>query len=284
MLAAALLGMIAAAVLRLIDGRHAVTLGIGLVAIGTVSWIDDRYAVRVSVRLAVHTAVAAWTLFMFDGLPAVQLGSSAVELGAAGYVLGVLGIVWSINLFNFMDGIDGLAASQAILYFGAGALLLFLRGDSSLGAIAALLGTAVAGFLVWNWPPAKIFLGDVGSAAIGYAAAGLAIASENSGKVPLLAFTIIGGVLISDATITLLRRVARGDQPAEAHRDHAYQRLARAWNSHRWVTERAAALTVLLTVLAVIGTLTPGLLIPAAFATCLILGSVLIAVERRAPM
>ncbi len=281
---ATIVGMAIGVALGLASARDAFTLGVGILIVGAIGWVDDRRGMRADVRLAVHLGVALWTLYMFRGLPVVRVGTASLEIGGAGYVLGALGIVWSINLFNFMDGIDGLAGSQAALIFASAGLLLFSRGDESLGMIALVLAAAAAGFLVWNWPPAKIFLGDVGSGAIGYAVASLATASENHGSVPLVAFAIIGGVFIADATVTLLRRIARGERPTDAHRDHAYQRLARAWGNHRSVAWRAAAATVLLAVLGAVGTIVPQLALPALLVAGLLLASLLLAAERRAPM
>lgn len=283
-IATSMLGMAVGVASRLIQTGDALTLGVGLLLLGAVGWMDDTRGLKPGVRLAAHFVVAFWALFMLGGLPVVRLGSASLELGAAGYVLGAVGIVWSINLFNFMDGIDGLAGSQAVLIFGTGALLLFSRGDHSLGAISTILAAASAGFLAWNWPPARIFLGDVGSGAIGYAVSSVAIASENHRSVPLLAFAIIGGVFIADSTFTLVRRLARGDSPAEAHRDHAYQRLTRAWGSHRPVTVSAAGVTALLAILGSVGTVTPWLLLPALFVACVTLASLLFVTERRSPM
>jgi Fuc2NAc and GlcNAc transferase len=281
---AAALGMIIGEVVGLIQAREALTLGFGMLLLGVVGWADDTRGLTPRVRLAIHLCIAFWTVHMLHGLPFVRVGDSSVALGIVGYVLGTLGIVWSINLFNFMDGIDGLAGSQAVLIFGTIAVLLGLRGDWSLATISAVLAASSAAFLVWNWPPAKIFLGDVGSGPLGYLIAGLALASENSQSVPLLAFAIIGGVLICDATVTLLRRFARGDPLTEAHRDHAYQRLTRAWGSHRSVTGWTAAVTLLLAFLGAAGSTDQRLLLPALLLSILLIAALLFAVERRAPM
>jgi Fuc2NAc and GlcNAc transferase len=281
---ASMCGMALAVALGAANTRDVLTLAVGMLALGAVGWMDDKRRLRAPVRLLVHFAVAAWTLYMFGGLPAIRVGTASLVLGPAGYVLGAVGIVWSINLFNFMDGIDGLAGSQAVLIFAFASILLFSSGDGSLGAIAAILSAASAGFLAWNWPPAKIFLGDVGSGAIGYLIAALTIGSENRHAVPLLAFAIAGGVFIADASVTVVRRLMRGNRPAEAHRDHAYQRLARAWGSHRPVSLAAAGITTLLAALAAVGTLRPALMIPALVAAFVVLMSLLLAAERRAPM
>ncbi len=283
-LLASALGLALSEMLGLVHLREAVTLGFGMLMLGIVGWFDDRGGVKKRVRLAIHFGVAIWTVYMLGGLPAIQVGSYSLAVGPVGYVIATLGIVWSINLFNFMDGIDGLAGSQALLIFGAAAVLLFLRGDYSLATIPAILAATSAGFLAWNWPPAKIFMGDVGSGAIGYLIAGLALAAENNRSAPLISFAIIYGVFVFDATVTLVRRLARGDRVMEAHRDHAYQRLTRAWGSHGSVTAWAAAITFLLGVLAVVGTMDPRLLLPALLVTFVLLGAVLLVVERRAPM
>ncbi|MEP6729708.1 MAG: glycosyltransferase family 4 protein [bacterium] len=285
---AVLIGIAAALVIGgaagAINSVDAITLGVGIVVLGLVGWMDDHGGLRARIRLVTHIAVAAWTLVMFRGFPAMRIGESSLSFGIVGWVLAIIGIVWSINLFNFMDGIDGLAGSQAVLIFAAAAWLLFVANDRSLGTIAMVISAACAGFLVHNWPPAKIFMGDVGSGAIGYLIAALAVASENHHSVPVIVYAIFGGVFIADATVTLVRRIARGDRPADAHRDHAYQRLSRAWASHERVTVAAAAVTSILCVVGAIATRSPALLLPSLLAAYSILGLLLVAAERRAPL
>jgi Fuc2NAc and GlcNAc transferase len=235
-------------------------------------------------RLAAHLIAATTALVVLGGLPAVQLGEISLHLGTAGSILAAVGIVWSINLFNFMDGIDGIASSQAVLIFGAAGLLFHLRGADSLAAVSLSFGAASAGFLYWNWPPARIFMGDVASGAIGFMIAVLAVVGEQEGTVPLVAFGILGAVFVGDATLTLLRRVARGARPAEAHRDHAYQRLTRAWGAHRPVTLAAGAATVVLALLATAATLRPAWAMGALAIALAFLAALAVAAERRAPM
>lgn len=266
------------------DVETTLVIGGGMFVIACVGWLDDHASVRPRVRLAVHTAVATLTIAALGGLPTVRIGANSLHLGLAGAFVAVLGIVWSINLFNFMDGIDGLAGSEATLVFCGAALLLALRGDAPLAAIAAVLGAASAGFLWWNWPPARIFLGDVGSGALGYAIATVGVVAEHHGSVPLLAVAIMYGAFIGDATVTLARRIARGRRPTEAHRDHAYQRLSRAWGAHRSVTLASAATTVALVALAACGTFRPGLLPAALGLAGVLLAVLMLLVERRAPM
>ena len=127
-------------------------------------------------------------------------------------------------------------------------------------------------------------MGDAGSGSLGYLIAGLTIGAENHHSVPGIVFGILSGVFIADATVTLVRRLARGNRPHEAHRDHAYQRLSRAWGSHRAVTLAAGAVTLALCGLAALATHTPQLLIPCLLGACVTLALVLIAVERRAAL
>jgi len=165
------------------------------------------------------------------------LGDQVFILGWLGNALSVLSIVWVLNLFNFMDGIDGLAASEAAYVTAAGAALWLLFGsDKSLPVASLCVAASSLGFLVWNWPPAKIFMGDVGSGYLGYAIAVLGLGAGRRDGAMLCAWVILGGVFFIDATTTLLLRLVRGRRIYEAHRSHAYQWLARRWGSHRRVT------------------------------------------------
>jgi Fuc2NAc and GlcNAc transferase len=271
----------AAAWLGYVESRHFVVLIGGTAAVAMIGWLDDIRGLSVGTRLLAQAAVAVWAVAMLQGLPLIRTGAGSIALGPIGYPVAVLGIMWSINLVNFMDGIDGLVGSQAALILAAAAALLMASGATSLGLLSLVAAAAAAGFLPWNWPPARIFLGDVGSGAIGFLVATLAIASENAGSVPLLVFAILGAVLISDATVTLLRRLAHGHRPAEAHRQHAYQRLSRAWNSHRAVSAAAALTTTVLVIPAAIGTVRPSALLVVFCVTFTVQAAALWAVERR---
>jgi Fuc2NAc and GlcNAc transferase len=231
-LALAILGELGA-----VDRSLIVALLGGGTAIAIVGFVDDRRSVPAAVRLSVHAAASLWVLIVFGGLPAIQIGDTIVHFGWGGYVLGTLAVAWVINLFNFMDGIDGIAAAEAVFVVGAGALLYGFSGSAAPAANAAIVfGMACLGFLLWNWAPASIFMGDVGSGYLGYTIAVLAIASARGNPTALLSWLILGGVFFCDATATLVRRVLRRDRVHEAHRSHAYQWLARRWCSHSRVT------------------------------------------------
>lgn len=161
----------------------------------------------------------------------------------AGLCMQLFAMVWLVNLYNFMDGSDGLAGAQAVCAGFAGGGLAFMAGADDLGLIAALTAAASVGFLFWNWQPARIFLGDVGSYFLGGQFAVLGTATWAGGHPPLF-WGILLGPFIVDATLTLLYRMLRGERWYAAHRSHAYQRLVQAGRSHAWVA-RALALLVL---------------------------------------
>jgi glycosyltransferase WbpL len=225
-------------------GLCAVLLGGGL-AVALVGFLDDRRTLLPGVRFAVHLGAAAWALWCLGGLPPLRFGAEVVPLGWPGQALALVGIVWVLNLFNFMDGIDGIAAAEAVFVSLAGGLLGLLVGTAQgVPAIAWIFGAACAGFLFWNWPPARIFMGDVGSGYLGYLIAVFALAASHADPAAVWVWLILGGVFFADATVTLVRRGARGERVHEAHRSHAYQRLARRWSSHRRVTLAVTAVNL----------------------------------------
>lgn len=217
----------------------------GGIVIAAVGLLDDRSRLSARFRLSVHFAAALWALIWLKGLPPMQAGEHLIVFGWGGYVLGAVGIVWTLNLFNFMDGIDGIAASEAI-FVVCGGILLGQVGDGHHTQPAAGLAfvCACCGFLLWNWPPARIFMGDVGSGFLGYVIAVLAVIEAHGSALALLVWFILGGVFFVDATVTLLRRLLRRERLHEAHRTHAYQWLVRRWGSHRRVTLAVLAVNV----------------------------------------
>jgi Fuc2NAc and GlcNAc transferase len=219
---------------------------LGGILVASVGFVDDRRPTSSAIRLAAHFFAALWALIWLGGAPAIQLGDFVWHWGLVGAVVGAVAIVWSINLFNFMDGIDGLAASEAIFVFCAAAALSVFGGSVSAALSAELLlASACLGFLVFNWPPARIFMGDVGSGYLGYAIAVLAFASSRNNPTAPFVWLTLGGVFFVDATTTLVRRLLRGERVDQAHRDHAYQRMARRCGSHARVTLGVAAINLL---------------------------------------
>jgi len=229
-------------------------------AIALIGWLDDRRHLSAGIRAGVHLAAAAWAVWCLGGLPSFNVGTGVVPLGWMGGALAVVGIAWLTNLYNFMDGIDGLAAGEAVSVGLVGGGLLAFAGADGMALAALSLAAAAGGFLVFNWPPAKIFMGDVGSGLLGYAFGVLALASERAGVVPLIVWMMLLAVFIVDATATLIRRVVNGERWFEAHRSHAYQRAVQAGYSHRDVTVAVMGLNALLAVAATGAWLIPALL------------------------
>jgi Fuc2NAc and GlcNAc transferase len=193
--------------------------------------LDDRFGLPVGARLAAYALVCV--------LAAVSvLGASPAWLVA----VGALYALWLVNLYNFMDGIDGIAATEALFAALAAAGLGWLgSADGHYIVFCLLLAAACAGFLPWNWAPARLFMGDAGSVAIGFLLAALSLLGEASGALSLSVWLILLAVFIGDASATLLWRLVRGERVTEAHSRHLYQRLARHWRSHRRVVLVMAA-------------------------------------------
>lgn len=245
--------------------------GIGLAVTGLA---DDRHNLAAGTRLWIQAAAVLALLGALAGAAAVPLESDSGALaavtglpslvdwlpaGTAPWLVAALDLavlplalvagLWWINLFNFMDGIDGLAAAQALFMLLA-SLLLKLMGTGAdpvaAGAAPAawiapdvarlLLAGATAGFLCLNWPPARIFLGDAGSLFLGFAIFAAAAHDVTFGDMSIWTWLILGAAFHVDATVTLLRRWLAGEHVATAHRSHLYQRLARRWRGHRRVS------------------------------------------------
>jgi Fuc2NAc and GlcNAc transferase len=176
------------------------------------------------------------SIYWLGGVPSLQFGIYSLKSGAIVSAVALVAFVWSLYLFNFMDGIDGIAASEgASVGVGAALMMALTFGASAVGTASWLLAAAAIGFLYWNWPPARIFMGDVGSGFLGYAISVLAIAAAVARPPILVPWLIMFGVFVVDATLTLLRRISRGKAPHLAHRSHAYQQIARRIG-HRRVT------------------------------------------------
>jgi Fuc2NAc and GlcNAc transferase len=256
----------------------------GGVLIALIGWVDDHGHVPALARATAHT-VAALLLIHFMGWPrTLDLGFVELSLGWAGPMVYVLSAVWVINLFNFMDGIDGIAAAQAALGFGVGSLLLLNGANAGLPLLAVTVAGASVGFLVWNRAPARIFMGDAGSGFLGYVVVFLALAGDRTGAVPLVVWMMLFGVFVFDATVTVVRRMLRGDQWYAAHRSHAYQRLVQAGRSHARVTSLAALLMAITMVFAVIAYHRRELLLPMLLLESAVLLGVYLKIERIWPM
>ncbi len=218
-----------------IGGVGAMPPGLWLAAIvvlAIVSLADDHRPLPPIVRLVFHV-LAAFAVVAGNTLPA-----AGIVLG----VLSVLFVVWMINLYNFMDGANGLAGGMSVFGFAAYACTAALAGHPDLAIWAACVAGASAGFLVFNFDPAKVFMGDVGSVPLGFLAAALGIEGIARGAWPLWFPILVFSPFIADASVTLIKRGWRGEKVYLAHREHYYQRLVRAGWSHRRLALRAYVL------------------------------------------
>lgn len=200
----------------------------GGTVIAALGYCDDVYSVKTRTRIIVHFAMALWALYWLGGFNCINMWF--------GSILALIGIVWCTNFYNFMDGIDGLAGSEGLVVAVGGSIALWALGENNLALVYALLASTIAGFTVWNWPPAKIFMGDVGSGFLGYIFAVLALYSVNNTPINLAFWWILLGVFIWDATFTVISRGIKGKRWYEAHREHAYQRLTALGATHKQVT------------------------------------------------
>ncbi len=209
--------------------------------VAAVGFWDDHGHVPPRWRIVVHfvAAISAWVL-----ISDVTMHSRLPLLWWFFNVFLIVSVVWMLNLYNFMDGIDAIAGAETIFVTAGAALLFSLSGSRDLAMLAALLAVSTTGFLVWNLPPARIFLGDVGSGFLGIAIGMLALAGIKSGTVNIWGWLILLGVFLVDATLTVARRMMRGAKWYEAHRSHAYQHLAIRWKSHGKVTLAVTAINI----------------------------------------
>lgn len=223
-----------------------VIVGLAL-AMAAMGFSDDRKPVSARLRLIVQVVLVGAMVATLEFEPLAAAFGVPFPIALAALL--VLGAVYWINLFNFMDGIDGIAGTQAAFML-LGAIVLMLQAQAGPDVVLlwwlAAIAAATLGFLLLNWPPAKIFMGDAGSTYLGFMLAYAAYASIAAGWLSLWQWLLLGALFIADATITLVRRLLRRERVFEAHRLHAYQHLSRRWGRHRPVTLLFLAVNVVL--------------------------------------
>ena len=202
--------------------------------VSVVGFLDDQGHIAAKWRLLVHFIAAFWVIYFIGAFTELRLFEFDINLGWLTSIIFAFALVWLLNLFNFMDGIDGIAASEAIFVSASAAILLLTNGVENFGYISVMLAGSTLGFLLLNWPPAKIFMGDVGSGFLGLMLGAIAYADIAAGR-EIAIWLILFGIFFVDSGITLIRRVWNGDKWYEAHCSHAYQHAARKWG-HKRVT------------------------------------------------
>ncbi len=227
---------------------------LGGILVALVSWLDDVYTIPSGLRFIAHSAAAIGLIFDKGYWHSVDFPFSAfhMEFDVVGAVITFLWIVWLINAYNFMDGIDGLAGLQAVIASLGWLALSQLLGIPSLSLFSGVVAAASAGFLIHNWNPAKIFMGDVGSTFLGYTFAALPLLaraeSDRPGHLLPLAAGLFVWFFIFDSVVTRIRRVVRDRKLWTAHREHFYQRLVISGLSHARVSAVYGILTLILCV------------------------------------
>lgn len=206
----------------------------GLVA--AIGFWDDHSHIPAQWRLCGHFIAAGWALYQLNGLPPLFFWGGHTDLGLLGNFIALIFIVWTINLYNFMDGIDGIASIETISVCIGGTVIYLLLGYHESVILLLILAASVLGFLVWNFPPARIFMGDSGSGFLGFIIALFVLQATADHSSLLWSWLILLGVFYVDATFTLLRRLTRGERVYEAHRSHAYQYASRYHGTHKVVS------------------------------------------------
>ena len=221
-----------------IDTNLFYALMVGII-ISVVSFFDDIYELSAKLRMVVQSIVAILGIILLGGFETLNFDLFTITNPIITNIFAFLLIVWYINLYNFLDGINGYAGSEAVFLAVAGFVLF--GGDHFL-----ILAISVLGFLYWNWNKAKIFMGDVGSTLLGYNIAIFTIYYANQEASNLWIWIILFGVFWFDATLTLIRRKLNNEKLSQAHKKHAYQRLTQSGWSHYKVTNYSIVLNIVL--------------------------------------
>lgn len=237
-----IIGVIVLHWLSFVSSSESLSLLVGGAMVAAVGFWDDHCDVSPLWRILVHLSSSLFALLLLGGFPAFNAGPAVYTVPLN--IFWVVTLVWFLNSYNFMDGVDGIAGAEAVFIAGTAGLLLLWDGVHGEAMAMLILMFAVAGFLVWNWPPAKIFMGDVGSGFLGFIIGVLAIMSVKHGSLNIWVWVILAGVFVTDAAVTMFRRMFRGARWYEAHCSHAYQHAFRRFRSHGKVTGAMTCINV----------------------------------------
>jgi len=254
----------------------------GAILIVVVSWIDDVRDLPPYVRIAAHTAAAALLLVDRGAYP-IFFGAQQTELSTTfELIVSVLFIVWLVNAYNFMDGIDGIAGVQALAAAAGWCFLGIVSGESTIAVLACVIFASALGFLLFNWQPAKIFMGDAGSAFLGFTFAGIGLlAMPDSGLriIGLPVACLLVWPFLFDAFYTLVKRLLRREKIWHAHRNHIYQQLVRRGYSHAAASTCYGILALSIAVITVTMPTIGHSLVPAWVAAAIV-GILLLGIEQ----
>jgi Fuc2NAc and GlcNAc transferase len=267
--------------LQPLEGAPGAAILIPLVILTAVGLVDDLRNMAWLHKLLAQLAVAIMFIAVAGPFSRLEMFGLAVEAGWLNIAFSLLWIVGFVNIYNFMDGIDGLAGGYGAVCACVLGAWFMLLGGGGLALLMYGLMAACLGFLIWNWSPARIFLGDAGSMMLGGTLAAVSIIGQRDYDVPLGAFVLLFSIFIADASYTLARRALRGAPVWQAHREHLYQRAVQSGLSHASVTGKALMISAIMAVPASLemGRVEPRMLWPVLCAIAL--SVVMILVKRR---
>jgi Fuc2NAc and GlcNAc transferase len=222
----------------------ALGLLLGGVFIAGIGFIDDHQHVQPMIRLWIQSFGVIAVLYLIGGFPELYLFNHAFYVGWFGHILAFLGMLWLINLYNFIDGIDGQAGTQTVFLAINLALMAYFIDFYSLGWLMVILAASMSAFLCWNWQPAKVFMGDVCSCFLGFLFASLMALTARDNTIPLLCWLILLALPIVDMSYTLVVRLIKGYSYHEAHCSHAFQHAVARYGSHQAVVLRGLAINL----------------------------------------
>jgi Fuc2NAc and GlcNAc transferase len=246
------------------------------IPVATVGLLDDVLNISPKIRLIVQILSSALAVYFLGGLKSIDLGFTILHSSYIFSFAAILGIVWFTNLFNFLDGIDGFVSLEIIYISFAACLILGLK-------LPLILAASTIGFLLWNWQPAKIFMGDVGSTLLGFTVGIFAIYYQNTNESSVVIWLMLASLFWFDATITLFRRWRNHEKLSVAHRKHAYQRMVQFGFSHQKTVIYSGVINLSIMGLTWLAVLNPTILIPLFAINILYLYVLIRLIDRRFP-
>jgi UDP-N-acetylmuramyl pentapeptide phosphotransferase/UDP-N-acetylglucosamine-1-phosphate transferase len=258
-----------------IDRQLYFTLLSGLLLAG-VSIIDDLIGLKPVIRFSIQIFTAGLAMYFLKGMKPISISGFELSSPLVLYPLVIFGIVWFINLFNFLDGIDGYASLEAI--FISFAMFLFTGN-----LICIIIIAPVLGFLFWNWPKARIFMGDIGSTQLGFVLIVLGIFFHNEAQLPITLWIMLSSLFWFDATLTLFRRWSNKEKLTQAHKKHAYQRVVQSGFSHRKTILFSILINTIIFALVYLAKVHENLLIGAFLVNLIMLYSIVKLIDKQIP-
>ncbi len=233
-----------------IETQSMAAMFVAIVGLGLVGWLDDKRLLKTSAKFGLLLFLTILIVYLVGSVNDPDLAGMPLKLGVLAPIITGAWIFGLANSYNFMDGIDGLAGAQAGVAACTLGVWFALYDAHAIALFCYALMAACLGFLIWNWSPARIFMGDIGSLMLGGAFATLAVIGHNRYGIPIGAAAILFSIFIADTLATLIRRLAAGKKVWTAHREHYYQRAIQSGFKHHQVTITLTGFAIVFSVLA----------------------------------